>query len=67
MKSTLRVDAHQRKCLEEYSTLTGQKVNDCLYDALDTWIRTVAATQVNPISQLEKYPVVLMPHSNLIM
>ena len=50
----MRINEKQMKCLEEYACATGRSVGDCLYQALDDWIRSVAQT----VSQTEKFNVV---------
>ena len=52
----LEVDDTQVKCLVEYANTTGLPLGECIYQAMDDWIRTVA----RPVSQTEKFNVVAM-------
>ncbi len=52
-----KVDKLQMECIQEYAQATGRTVKDCLGEALDDWIRTVAST----ISQNEKYNLITFP------
>ena len=52
----IKIDETQMKCLMEYVKFTGISQEDCIYQALNDWIRTVART----ISQTEKFNVVAM-------
>lgn len=51
------IDQDQQTCLEEYSQVTGRTVSECLWEALDDWIKVVART----VSQTEKFNVVQFP------
>jgi hypothetical protein len=51
------LDELQFEVMEEYASATGQTLAACLYDAVDTWIRTVAVT----ITQNEPMNVIGFP------
>jgi hypothetical protein len=42
------VGDEQLACVQEYSDATGVSVQDCIDDAMDTWIRVVARTIYQP-------------------
>ena len=50
------IDDTQMRCVAEYADAAGLSMDDCLYQALDDWIRSVART----VSQTEKFNVVAM-------
>ncbi len=53
----VELDEAQAGCLEEYSEITGRNFGDCLAEALDDWIRTVAVEVYHP----EKSNVIMFP------
>lgn len=55
----LQIDGDQAECIEEYSRMTGKTPGECLGEALDDWIRTVAQAAI--ISQNEKFNIVVFP------
>ena len=52
----IEIDEDQMGCLEEYSECEGLSIDDCVRQALDDWIRTVAQT----INQDENFNVIAM-------
>jgi hypothetical protein len=50
-------DQTQLACIEEYAQKTGRGAADCLFEAIDDWIKVVALT----VSQPEKFNVIQFP------
>lgn len=59
----IEMNEEQAGCLEEYAEKTGRPTRECLFEALDDWIRTVAAS----VSQSQKSNVIMFPSGPLVM
>ena len=63
----LELDENQIACLEEYSDITGTSVDECAREALDDWIRAVAAAAISHFEKPAGSGTILMfPSSKLV-
>jgi sulfur relay (sulfurtransferase) DsrC/TusE family protein len=59
----VELDDEQLGVVAEHAEATGRTIEDCLYQAMDDWIKTVAKT----ISQNEKFNITAMLLPNVLV